>query len=363
MAERTDLMVFGTGSFAGRIVFDIAATAQDPITVTVAGRNLERLDWLKTAGNARAVIFERPVTFQSRVVDLSSSDGAGELIAELRPSVVVQAASPQASAIIAAKGNAWSQLIAEGGLSAMAVTQTMFSIRVSRAIQAVDPDCRLINCAYPDVGNTIITALGLPVTCGMGNVSILASVFAGALDERVPGRLKVLAHYQTITPFRHSPDVRKGRPPRVWVGDEEIADVYAALRDVKLTAAPAIDVSGAAGVPLMLALVSGRLWRGHAPGPHGLPGGYPVACRDGSLELALPPGLGREEAVRWNQEFEETNGLYVDGEGRAHYTGILHEKLHAISPELAQGFHVRDFDRAFESMEVLRTRLLEEPER
>ena len=70
-------MVFGTGSFAGRIVFDIAATAQDPIAVTVAGRNPERLDWLKTAGNARAVIFERPVTFQSRVVDLSNSEGAG----------------------------------------------------------------------------------------------------------------------------------------------------------------------------------------------------------------------------------------------------------------------------------------------
>ncbi len=363
MAATTDLIVFGTGSFAGRIVFDIAATAQDPVAVTVAGRNLERLDWLKTAGNARAVIFERPVTFQSRRVDLSGSDGAGELIAELRPSVVVQAASPQASAIIAAKGNAWSQLIAEGGLSAMAVTQTMFSVRVARAIKATDADCRFINCAYPDVGNTIIAALDLPVTCGMGNVSILASVFAGALDERLPGRLKVLAHYQTITPFRHNPNVRKGRPPRVWVGDEEIADVYATLRDVKLTAAPAIDVSGAAGVPMMLALVSGRPWQGHAPGPHGLSGGYPVECRNGGLDLALPSDLSTEDAVRWNQEFEEANGLFVDGEGRAHYTGILREKLHAISPELSEGFHVDDFDQAFENMEVLRTRLLEEPER
>jgi len=166
VAETTDLIVFGTGSFAGRIVFDIAATAQDPIAVTVAGRNLERLDWLKTAGNARAVIFQRPVTFQSRKVDLSAGDAAGELISELRPSVVVQAASPQASAIIATKGNAWSQLIAEGGLSAMAVTQTMFSVRVARAIKATDPNCRFINCAYPDVGNTIIAALDLRFAIG-----------------------------------------------------------------------------------------------------------------------------------------------------------------------------------------------------
>lgn len=357
------MIVFGTGSFAGRIVFDIAATAQDPVTVTLAGRNLERLDWLKTAGNARAVIFARPATFQSRTVDLSGRDAAAELIAELRPALVVQAASPQASAIIATRGNAWSQLIAEAGLSAMAVTQTMFSIRVARAIEATQPGCHFINCAYPDVGNTIIAALDLPVTCGVGNVSILASVFAAALKAREPGRLKMLAHYQTITPFRHAPDSRKGRPPRVWLDDEEIADVYATLRDVKLTAAPAIDVSGAAGVPLMLALVSGREWRGHAPGPRGLPGGYPVACRNGHLELALPAALGTEEAVRWNQEFERTNGLYVDGDGRAHYTGMLYEKLHAISSDLAKGFDVRDFDRVFESMEALRARLMEEPER
>lgn len=361
MTEQTDIMVFGTGSFAGRIVFDIAATARDPVKVTVAGRNLERLDWLKTAGNARAVIFERPVTVQSRTVDLSDSDGAAELIAELRPSVVVQAASPQPSAIIAIKGNAWSQLIAEGGLSAMAVTQTMFSVRVARAIKASHPDCKFINCAYPDVGNTILAALDLPVTCGMGNVSILASVFAAALSEREPGRLKVLAHYQTITPFRHEPGSRTGRPPRVWIGDEEIADVQSALRDVKLTAAPAIDVSGAAGVPMMLALVSGREWLGHAPGPFGLPGGYPVVCRDRGLDLALPSDLGREDAVVWNREFEEVNGLYVDAAGRARYTGVLYEKLRAISPELAEGFEVSDFDQAFNDMETLRTRLLDTP--
>ncbi|MGI9413799.1 MAG: hypothetical protein ACR2PM_09020 [Hyphomicrobiales bacterium] len=362
MAEQTNIIVFGTGSFAGRIVFDIAATARDPVSITVAGRNLERLDWLKTAGNARAVIFERPATFQSRTVDLSDSDGAADLIAELQPSAVVQAASPQPSAIIAAKGNAWSQLIAEAGLSAMAVTQTMFSVRVARAVKAACPDCHFINGAYPDVGNTIIAAQGLPVTCGVGNVSILASVFAAALGAREPGRLKVLAHYQTITPFRHTPETRKGRPPRVWLDDEEIADVHGTLRDVKLTAAPAIDVSGAAGVPMMLALVSGRAWQGHAPGPHGLPGGYPVSCRDGRLDLALPPALDREEAVRWNRKFEEANGLFIDADGRAHYTGVLQEKLHALSPVLAQGFDVGDFDQVFDSFETLRTRLLEQPE-
>ena len=51
------ILIFGTGAFAARIACDIAAAARDPVAVTLAGRNRERLDWLVTAGNARAETF------------------------------------------------------------------------------------------------------------------------------------------------------------------------------------------------------------------------------------------------------------------------------------------------------------------
>ena len=35
----------------------------------------------------------------------------------------------------------------------------MFSIRVARAVKASGLGCHLINCAYPDVGNSLIAAL------------------------------------------------------------------------------------------------------------------------------------------------------------------------------------------------------------
>ena len=40
------LLLFGTGAFAGRIACDIGATAEAPVTVVIAGRNRDRLDWL-----------------------------------------------------------------------------------------------------------------------------------------------------------------------------------------------------------------------------------------------------------------------------------------------------------------------------
>src|SRR6516162_5573783 len=83
-----DILVLGTGSFAARIVFDLAATASRPISVAIAGRNRERLAWLRTAANARAVVFGRSAIFFTRIVDLLAHDDVVALIGRDRPTVI-----------------------------------------------------------------------------------------------------------------------------------------------------------------------------------------------------------------------------------------------------------------------------------
>src|SRR4051812_24615491 len=106
MTNHVDILVLGTGAFAARIVFDLAATAGQPVRVAVAGRNPDRLSWLEVAGNARAMIFGRPATFIGRPADLTRPDELEAALAALRPSVVVQAASSQPSSVIATQGDA-----------------------------------------------------------------------------------------------------------------------------------------------------------------------------------------------------------------------------------------------------------------
>lgn len=361
MAGSIDVLVLGTGSFAARIVFDLAATASAPLRVAVGGRNAERLSWLTIAGNARAVIFGSPVTFASREIDLTSADAAAALIAQDRPRVVVQAASAQPAAVIATKGDAWSRLVDEGGLSATAIFQALLSTRVARAVAREHPSAQLVNCCFPDVVNSMIAAAGLPVACGVGNIAILANAFAGILEPRRAERLKVLASYQTITPFRRPAASRGGPMPRVWLDGAEVADVAARFAAVKITPEPAVEISGASGVPLIAAMATGGTWTGHVPGPGGLPGGYPVAWRDGRLDLDLPPGLGRDEAVAWNARFEAENGVAVGGDGRVRYTGRLHERLRGAAPSLAEGFPIGELETVYDEMAALRARLRTTP--
>ena len=60
MASHAYIIVFGTGSFAGRTICDIAGTAATPVRIVIAGRNVERMNWLKVAADARATVFTRP---------------------------------------------------------------------------------------------------------------------------------------------------------------------------------------------------------------------------------------------------------------------------------------------------------------
>ena len=353
-----DILISGTGGFAARIAFDIAATAREPVEVIIAGRNLERLNWLRTAANARAALFGAKARFTAHAIDLLAPDASDALLAATGPRIVVQAASIQTSQVIAQSGNAWTRLVAEGGLSATAVFQALISARVAAAITRAGKPVTLVNCSFPDVVNGMIRAMGHGVSCGMGNVAILSNVFAGSAATPAGAELKVLAHYQNLSAWRRRPEERGGRAPRAWLDGEEVADVYARFADIQLTPEPVIEISGASGVPMLLAMAAGKPWLGHVPGPDGLPGGYPVKLVGDRLELDLPPGLAREEAIAWNASFEAANGLVVSPNGKVNFTGILGGAIAGHIPELRDGFEVRELEAVCETLLGLRETLM-----
>ena len=70
---------------------------------------------------------------------------------------------------------------------------------------------------------------------------------------------------------------------------------------------------------------------GHAPGPNGLPGGYPVKLSAGGVEVFLPEGLTLDEAIRINNEgqiFDGVESIEKDG------TVVLTDKSAGIFKKL-----------------------------
>ncbi|WP_421566423.1 hypothetical protein [Ochrobactrum sp. EDr1-4] len=353
-----DVLITGTGMFAGRIALDIAATAKTPVNVVIAGRNKMRLDWLKTAGNARAAMFSTPARFSTIEVDMVAEGASDRLLEECDPRIVVQAASIQTSSVISDKGNRWTQLVAEGGLSATAVFQALISSRMAAAISRRKNRPVLINCSFPDVVNGIIKAMGYDVLCGTGNVAILSNVFEGAYKPAPSDPLRVVAHYQCLAAWRKPPEERAGaQAPLVYVGDKKLENVLDTFKNCQLTPEPAIEISGGSGVTLILALAAETTWRGHAPGPDGLPGGYPVRLDNNKLVLDLPAAITKEDAIAWNSEFEQKNGLVIEGE-TARYCGKLKSLLENENFQFAEGFIASDLEHVCKDMILLRDRLM-----
>ncbi len=68
----------------------------------------------------------------------------------------------------------------------------------------------------------------------------------------------------------------------------------------------------------------------HAPGPIGLPGGYPIQLQQAHLEIALPPGLTLDEAIHINQEGQLFDGIEkIDEDGTVYFAERNMEILNA----------------------------------
>lgn len=355
-----DIVLCGTGSFAARILFDLAATAPRGLSVAVVGRDAAQLAWLRTAARARADMFGTGVLVTDHACPDLSTATMAPLLAELRPRVVANTASIQGGRNMAARPDGWTRLTQQAGLGISAALQARLSLDIAAAVATAAPQAAFVNCCYPDVVNPMIAAAGLSVASGIGNVAILAHAFAGQLGPG-HGRIQLLAQHAALAAFRRPADQRGGQAPlRLWLDGQEVADVFARFAAVKLTPAPALDISGASGVPLFVALALGKDWQGHVPGPNGLSGGYPVRLSNGTLRLDLPPGITEAEAIAWNTAFEAANGVVVGKDGMVRFTGRVAELLGRASPDLAAGFAMADFDAACDAFLALRTRLREQ---
>jgi hypothetical protein len=69
----------------------------------------------------------------------------------------------------------------------------------------------------------------------------------------------------------------------------------------------------------------------HAPGPQGLPGGYPVRLSAKGAEVIVPAGLTLKEAIHINEEAQKFDGIErIEEDG----TLVLTEKSHRLMKEM-----------------------------
>lgn len=306
----TDLLVTGAGSLARATLLALSLLSGPITTVAIAARDTDRLHWLARAVRARGAL---DVT--SHVVYWDDPRSLADLVTRTRPRVVLHTASRQ-SAWTLGGDDPWSAVVRTVGYGATLPLQAVLAHRLGRALVEHSPSARFVNACFPDAVNPVLANRGIPVACGIGNVAILAALAAVEL-----GATSLVAHHAHIAAA--IAERRPSVPLAAWRGDARIdAEATAWLASARLPGDERLnDITGATAVPLIHSLVDDNCtYRGHAPGPGGLCGGYPIKVTSGAVELDLPSGMSRAEAEAHNRAAAELDGLTVTAGGRIRWS-------------------------------------------
>jgi len=192
-----------------------------------------------------------------------------------------------------------------------------------QAVKASGITTKTVNAAFPDAVNPILARIGLAPDIGVGNVANLipAVRFSIArLLECAPADVQVQLYAQHY--FSHYVP-RGGLPPRASyrllyeVRDRpEVARlpaeaIFSTVKSEyrRLGGVDGQFLTACSAVTVIEGLFSSTPVLVHAPGPLGLPGGYPVQLQDGRIEVQFSEACPMDEAVRINTICQSQDGI------------------------------------------------------
>lgn len=322
MNEIPKVMILGAGDLGCRVTHELAHSGRRR-HVRLVGRDPEAT--LRAANSARFCALQRGGTARvsHAVTDLTDLDRTAQQIDDLRPDVLFLAVSYQSWWHISTlPEDAYKQLSA-ANFGPWLPMQLAPVLHAMRAVRAAGSDAIVVNAAFPDAVHPALDAVGLAPHIGIGNVANnVPALRAAAADllgwdvARVDVRL-VAHHYVSHRLSRHG----NSKPARLGLGvycnGEDVTDKVEQSELLGRLPARYRRTGGLAGQTMTAAsalsvlepLIDGRDTQVHAPGPHGMVGGYPVAIESGRFRLLLPAGMDEAEAVAINLSGQRADGI------------------------------------------------------
>jgi hypothetical protein len=328
------VLVIGAGDLGERLTSALAASAAVD-RVVLAGRALAKVHAI-----AGTVSIASGARVESAVLDASRQDDVAQLLAAIRPDLVLQCASMRSPWALAGREDAAARRILGAGFALRLPFQLPVVLAVMRAARDAGYTGPVANLSYPDVTGPVLRAAGLAPTVGLGNVGMVLLRARAAL--RAGGELplvRVLGHHAQLPGSMGAVEPADADDRcRVYVGDDGARDDGLAYRGPALPMGMRLNaITAASALPVLEALLPDAApLRWSTPAPGGLHGGYPVRIAAGSVSLDLPPGVSEEDAIAYNARVGRGDGIErIDDDGTVHFTDACRLAVADLEPELA----------------------------
>jgi hypothetical protein len=193
--------------------------------------------------------------------------------------------------------------------------------------------------------NCVLGRLGLAPTSGIGNVAEIVPKLQALAAARLgaePAAVKVtLVAHHALERFAYDGAAAGAETPpyflRIMLGGVDVTEraggAELLLEPHAMPSGPVTHfLSAATAVRLIQGLLADEAAELHAPGPGGLPGGYPVLVSRAGVRPAPVPGLPLEQAIAINERSHRFDGIErIERDGTVVFTataaGIMRETL------------------------------------
>lgn len=318
MSRHTVLLV-GLGHLGG-VVLELLARDSAVGRIVACSRRRER-------GEARCNLARLGSLAQGREphvdylqLDLAERDRLAETIHRLAPDLILHTASMQTWWLTELLPEAAAEPLRRARFGLWLACHLAPCLLLMDAVVAADFRGPVLTAPFPDVVNCILGRLGRAPTSGVGNVDEIANklrLVAAARLRAEPEAVEVLlvAHH-ALEPAAFGGRVGEIPPyfarvlhrGRALGGELDVDELLLTPYPLPAGAAWAFLTAGST-LRLIRALLGEVEILLHAPGPHGLPGGYPVRVGGGRIEAAAVDGLTLEEAIAINERSHPFDGI------------------------------------------------------
>lgn len=319
--KKKKILLVGLGNLGGHVL-DLLTKHESQHEIVVAGRSEAYLNQRKNLALFCAAQQNIFPNVSHRVIDLTNIDQTAATLKEINPDIIFSTATLQSWRIITTlpKDVFLALDQAEFGpwlpMHLVPVHQLMQAVKNS-GIKAI-----VVNAAFPDAVNAILAKVGLAPTVGIGNVANILPAFKYSvaselntspdlIDLRLIGQ-HYLSHRiprvgNTGGAAYHLSAFHKGKDVSDQLNHERVFQKLTS-QFKRIGGVDGQALTAASALSVLSVLLNNKKDVVHAPGPNGLPGGYPIQFDGNKILLALPTSVSLKEAVAINN-----NGLKFDG--------------------------------------------------
>ena len=299
-----------------------------------------------TVAGARHQGFYPEIKFHT--LDLNNIDATAQYLQDTQPDVIISSVTlltwwaPEAAA-----STIDFKRLDEAGFGAWLPLHLTLTYKLMKALKKSGLKIPVVNCSFPDAINNILAQADLAPTVGIGNCDLFVPEIERIVAQKFHVSMKsvhvylVGHHYLCHVLNSYRSTLNTPYYLRIFVDHEDVTDTFdtdALLVDANTYMPKGVEdhfIVAASAIKDALHILFNTNELTYAPGPEGLPGGYPVRINAKGATVELPGDISREEAIRIN---EISNKL--DGIGRVEKGGtvVFPEKTVQIMDEML-GYH------------------------